>query len=398
MQGSWHKNNQINAIPERICDNVLVFRRIEAVGYRCLKEISQELNPFEILVGPNGSGKSAFLDVIQLLGDFVRYGLSGAILRRSPTFQDLVWSRQGGRFRFRADLNPPGDLRKLSYTVSFVLDGHARGLAVSDESATVVRHDGSQAVMARSGDVVQYTSEFGQEVFTHRANPNFSAVPNFPTDDAFPSLAWLREFFMERISVIKLDPKELATPSPPERALDFVNAGASLAWQIPHLQDRNPAAMEAWTAHVRTALPDVCRIESVLQSWDSRRFAALQYKNGIQVPSWLLSEGTLRLLALTILAYLPDVRGTYLVEEVENGVHPAAVETIQQSLSSIYGAQVLVSTHSPVLLSMAVPEQILCFSKTPEGTKIIRGNEHPALKDWQGEVSLGTMVASGILS
>ena len=85
------------------------------------------------------------------------------------------------------------------------------------------------------------------------------------------------------------------------------------------------------------------------------------------------------------------------VEEPENGVHPAALETIYQSLSSVYNAQVLVAT-SPVLLSMAKPEQILCFSKTPEGTAIIRGDEHPALRDWHGEASLGTMLASGSLS
>ena len=111
----------------------------------------------------------------------------------------------------------------------------------------------------------------------------------------------------------------------------------------------------------------------------------------------MLSEGTLRLLALTILAYLPHFRGLYMIEEPENGVHPAAIETIYQSLSSVYNAQVFVSTHSPVLLSMAKPEQVLCFSKTSEGTKIVRGSEHRALKDWQGEVSLGTMIASGIL-
>jgi predicted ATPase len=86
-----------------------------------------------------------------------------------------------------------------------------------------------------------------------------------------------------------------------------------------------------------------------------------------------------------------------LIEEPENGVHPSALETIYQSLSSINGAQVLVSSHSPILLNMAKPEQLLCFSKSSDGVKIVRGSDHPALKDWQNEVSLGTLAASGIL-
>ena len=49
------------------------------------------------------------------------------------------------------------------------------------------------------------------------------------------------------------------------------------------------------------------------------------------------------------------------------------------------------------MVEMAGPEQILCFSKTAKGTRIVRGNEHPALEHWRGEVSLGTLAASGIL-
>jgi predicted ATPase len=173
--------------------------------------------------------------------------------------------------------------------------------------------------------------------------------------------------------------------------------GSDLARQIAKWNSRNSTRSRDWLEHVRTALPDVRKIDSVLREEDKHRYVVIEYENGVRVPSWMLSEGTLRLLALTILAYLPDFEGVYLIEEPENGVHPTALETIYQSLSSVPNAQVLVASHSPVLLSMARPEQILCFSKTAEGTRIVRGNEHPALREWQGEVSLGTLAASGIL-
>jgi predicted ATPase len=112
----------------------------------------------------------------------------------------------------------------------------------------------------------------------------------------------------------------------------------------------------------------------------------------------LVSDGTLRLLALTLLAYLPDLSGIYLIEEPENGIHPRAVETVFQSVSSVYGAQVLLATHSPVILSMAAPTQVLCFARSREGaTDIIRGSEHPRLKEWKGAVDLGSLFASGVL-
>jgi predicted ATPase len=106
----------------------------------------------------------------------------------------------------------------------------------------------------------------------------------------------------------------------------------------------------------------------------------------------------LRLLALTIPAYLPKFQGIYLIEEPENGIHPTGVETVFQSLSSVYDAQILLATHSPVILSLAEAGQVLCFKKTENGsTDIVRGDQHPQLQDWKGETNLGTLFAGGVL-
>lgn len=124
----------------------------------------------------------------------------------------------------------------------------------------------------------------------------------------------------------------------------------------------------------------------------------LVYGEGLKIPSWMASEGTLRMLALTLPAYLDNFKGIYLIEEPENGIHPLAIETMTQSLSSVYDAQVLMATHSPIVLSTVEPEQVLCFSKNAEGaTEIVRGSEHPALQQWKRETSLGTLFASGVL-
>ena len=38
---------------------------------------------------------------------------------------------------------------------------------------------------------------------------------------------------------------------------------------------------------------------------DGHRYLVVHYRNGFEAPSWLVSDGTLRFLALTLLAYLP---------------------------------------------------------------------------------------------
>jgi predicted ATPase len=105
------------------------------------------------------------------------------------------------------------------------------------------------------------------------------------------------------------------------------------------------------------------------------------------------------LLALTLPAYLPDLQGAFLIEEPENGIHPKAVEAVYQSLSSVYDAQLLMATHSPVMLSLVEPNNVLCFAKDDEGaTDIVLGSKHPALAEWHGEPNLNVLFAAGVLS
>ena len=90
--------------------------------------------------------------------------------------------------------------------------------------------------------------------------------------------------------------------------------------------------------------------------------------------------------------------GIHLIEEPENGIHPKAVEVVYQSLSSVKNAQILMATHSPVVLGVASIDEVLCFAKTKEGeTDIVAGPEHPALRDWKGEINLSVLFAGGIL-
>ena len=118
----------------------------------------------------------------------------------------------------------------------------------------------------------------------------------------------------------------------------------------------------------------------------------------MQAPSWTVSDGTLRLLALTLLPYLDIPDRVFLIEEPENGIHPQAVETVFQALANAGDCQILCATHSPVFLSLAEPAQILCFARSPEGaTDIVRGDRHPRLSQWKREIDLGTVFAAGLL-
>ena len=76
------------------------------------------------------------------------------------------------------------------------------------------------------------------------------------------------------------------------------------------------------------------------------------------------------------------------------------METVIQSLESIYESQVLIATHSPIVINQLDSKQLICFAKNSRGaTDTVTGDRHPRLQDWKkGRPSLGLLAASGILS
>jgi predicted ATPase len=384
--------------------------RIEASGYRCLRSIAQELEPFQILVGPNGSGKSAFLDVLAFLGTAISEGLEVAVKERTENFYDLVWGREGSSFELAIEAKipeylpvaiPTGTAEAIRYEVKIGLDPGTEMLVFAEENIELRAAEGVQGsgirIVKRDQRSVDVTWENGQPGSTAVANPSVSALRTLTEPRCSRATSWLTNLLSTGITWVKLDVNELRKPSPPQQGPLKQFTGVNLARTVNQLKENNPQNFEAWLAHLRTSLPDLGNIRLVLRPEDRHRYLMVRQTNGVEVPSWALSEGTLRLLALTVFAYLPDFQGIYLIEEPENGVHPTAIETIYQSLSSIYEGQVMVASHSPILLSLAKPQDLLCFTKTAEGTEIVRGSEHPALRDWRGEVNLSDLFAAGVL-
>jgi predicted ATPase len=411
--------------------------RIEALGYRCLRYVSQSLDPFQVLVGPNASGKTTFLDAIAFLGRLVSDGPDAAIEERTQNFYDLLWRRRGTRFELAVEAQIPeelrerltdNDLRTIRYEIALSIDPKTqeRGLTKervvlkkataprisrrsqfpkpSDLPDTVFERnkDGRRILLRVPGRSDVVVSETASRVVSFhligKVGRRESVLASVFNEMRFPVSMWLKKTLSSGVQPLAFSSFLLRRPSPPGQGQLLRPDGSNLPWVIADLRKHSRDRFRQWIAHLQTAFPDLQDIKTVERPEDRHRYLMLIYGEGLEVPSWMASDGTLRMLALTLPAYLEDFKGIYLIEEPENGIHPRAIETMTQSLSSVYNAQVLMATHSPVILSTVEAEQILCFAKTPEGaTDIVRGSEHPALRSWKHETTLGTLFAAGVL-
>lgn len=430
-----------------------MIRRIQALNYRCFRYVDVALDRFHVLVGPNASGKSTLFDVVSFLGDMIRDGLRAAIDNRTRNFQDLSWGRPKADpgFELAVEVTVPELVRKqlphgndfLAFRYEIAIqerDGEVgvtreRGVLVGGPTprarrqgprfpdaptapgalATGGRKRGSRTDLSRDRQ--------GRRVFRPEVTPRpgrssvtgldfgsstLTASPGNISSALYPAASHFVYMLGAFVDRIVLDGSRLRRASPLDCDRAFTRDGASLPWNVRYLKEVHEDDYREWIQHVRTVLPELRDVRVVEREDDRHAYLMLRYANGVEVPSWMTSDGTLKLLALTLFAYLPVadaypsdrrfLHETILIEEPENGVHPLALDAIYDSLCSVYHGQVLVTTHSPTFLGLANPEEVLCFGRTTDGTvDVVRGTDHPHLKGWHGTADTNLLFAKGVI-
>jgi predicted ATPase len=384
-------------------------------NYGCLFDTSAPLGRFAIVLGANGCGKTTFFDVMGFLSDSLQTDVQTALLARGGSLEEILWFGQGTSFGFALEFDLPDDKRSNGHThahyeVSIGKRGDTIGilgeilyLKPSGVRGEFVGFDktprGWQRILSLSEKgVAWYHTERGTWKQVFQLASNKLALSQLPEDQTrFRATLWVRQVLLQGLQRLELNSKAIRQPASPLLEDRFRADGSNLPNVARRLEREDPERFKQWIQHVRTALPDVETIGIVTRPEDKHLYLKVSYTGGLRLPSWRLSDGTLRLLALTLLPYMNVEDRIFLIEEPENGIHPLAIEVVYQALSSCYRSQVLVATHSPVFLGIVPPESLLAMRKEDGKSTMTPGSKHPVLKDWQREADLGTLFASGVL-
>lgn len=119
----------------------------------------------------------------------------------------------------------------------------------------------------------------------------------------------------------------------------------------------------------------------------------------------LLSDGTLRVLAIAAAMLSAPEGSLVVIEEIDNGVHPSRARHLLDSIRSVAERRklrVLLSTHNPAMLDAlpdaAVPDVVFCYRDPASGaSKLIRMNSIPDVPELLVQGPLGHLMTSGAL-
>jgi predicted ATPase len=132
-----------------------------------------------------------------------------------------------------------------------------------------------------------------------------------------------------------LDPgTRMRSDSTPRDVADIGVHGEHLAAFLYGLKAQQPKAFGAVARGLRTVIPSIGRLDVDLDT--KRGTLDIQIEqDGTMFSSRVISEGTLRMLALCSIAVTAGPHGLIAFEEPDNGVHPQRIDRIAELLVSL---------------------------------------------------------------
>jgi predicted ATPase len=329
------------------------------------------------LFGPNAAGKSNLLEAVQALS---RIGttatLSDALaepIRGYPV--ELFTFSSGGlgelldqssaRFSLEAEVQVPGKAAKLDYQYRIEVEIHPRTgkLVVANEHLAYTagrRKPVGFPLISRKSSTFQVrkTSKAAQVQSLEASNQSAAlSLPRFGPNN-YPGIARCRQE-LNNWRIYYLDPRvAMRSAQPPAQVSDIGVLGEDIAPFLHRLAYEEPSRFSAVKRTLRALVPSV---EDLGIDLDKRRGTLdIQVRQfGTLYSSRIISEGTLRVLALCAVAANPWTGSLLAFEEPENGVHPRRLELIAQLLVSLalgQGRQIIVTTHSPLFCDAVLKE------------------------------------------
>jgi len=125
---------------------------------------------------------------------------------------------------------------------------------------------------------------------------------------------------------------------------------------------------------------------------EAQKGVEIELRDGQRIPAALMSEGMLYFLAFLAVAH-GDRSPVFLIEEPENGLHPARIAEVMTVLREVSeGAQVLMATHSPLVLNELRGDEVTVLWRDEE-----HGTRGKLLKDTEGYDKRSKVYALGEL-
>jgi len=378
-------------------------------GFKSFHNFEMEFTPFTVIAGANASGKSNLFDALTLLsrladtdnlkrafseqrGEFIelftQYGDDNYATEMEFVVEMLVNKNIKDAWGNNAKLK----YTRLRYELSIKRITNQSGiqdLAVSRENLYKLNHQEDKWVTTilpkkslefwrpkvgtgkRGIPYIESVNENGLDIIQVPQDGTTGNKRRFPLSNAtrtvlssfdtvdFPHVLAAKEE-MKSWKFLQLNPEDLRKATSKNNGEDTISiSGKNLAAALFRIKQTDKYSLKEISRKLNSFLPNFIEVDVIDDNENKQYLIKLKDVDKKEFSSRVLSEGTLRILALCILEYDDKHTGLLCFEEPENGIHPFRIKAMTELLKDLTVdfneieiplRQVIVNTHSPVLV------------------------------------------------
>lgn len=391
----------------------MMLTRIEIDGFKTFAGFGLDLTPLTAIVGPNASGKSNLFDALQLLSALAEKDIRSAMkgLRGEPeeffrqtaygttecmSFAVEVYLQRTGvdDFGRKYDVTAQRLRYEIKLGLADGLEGGPKGIFVRDERCFAMRRADDTAnylkplkpnynsrvtpfiQVSETGDALLVRQDgrqrHGRPVQLPLIEASRTALSTVTTAE-FPHLYALRELLLS-LRFLEINPTAARAVNDRYEISVLRPDASNLAAVLTRLREETSSAhrpdgvLADIAADLAALIPSVSRIETQTDPNQRQYSFSLRFADQLRFSSRVISDGTLRLLALLTLLDDPHRKGTLCFEEPENGVHEGRIPILVEFLRDATAVhpdkegplfQVILNTHSPKVMAALQDSEIV---------------------------------------
>jgi predicted ATPase len=335
--------------------------KLKVEHYKSLFDTEIDLEPLTVFIGPNGSGKSNICESLVILSDFLNRLIASVNNAHSST----IFFAQSLQALSKNQLNIEskfwhGNLDYLSFRVSTLKKDEVTLSQITDLMVSLKYPLQSISINVLENDILKASSE----------NPYTNSLSTLLVNNSyqFSPIAYA----LRKVCIYDFAPFNLSNESSSSGGMD--RTGQGIAYALADILFSNRKSFDELEERLRLLVPNIQRIALLRRKDQTFSLQLVDKYSENPIPASDISDGTLRLLAFLTALYQEDTPSIICFEEIENGVHPWLLHKMMEllkliSTEGITGkpVQVLITTHSPVLLNYVEPHQVRAVELDHEG-------------------------------
>jgi predicted ATPase len=323
--------------------------------FKCLRDVTADLERFTVFVGPNASGKSSILQALDILCRAFR---PQQVLQPIIAENELIWGMSRGA------------------------DGPVELLAMVGDAGYRYRTSNRNVPPQHA-----HSAKWGGE------GPGFLATEKWKPWR--PSTGKVESLPMSVL--LRLEASKLKEHSPAPNPTEMSPEGFGLHSALASMALNDPDSWQQLQADLRRIIPTIGRLRHTATRANQPPSLLFDTLGADSLPASQVSEGTLLVLGLLTALYAPNRPSLILLDDLDRGLHPRAqkelITLLRGLLTTSPNRQIVATTHSPYMLDcMDVNEVRMTFLKEDDGATVCAPlTSHPKYPKWKDEMTPGEM-------